>query len=61
MAIKTKMFTEDDLETALEEFELFCEQEEFDAEDIVSVNIISRHADRETTVVLTYDDSCDSD
>lgn len=56
MSVQTKLFTDEDLEEALTLFEDFCSDEEIDPEDIISVNIVSRHADKESSVVLVYDD-----
>lgn len=60
MAIKTRLFSDSDLDEALSLLEEFCEEEDIDAEDIISVNIVSKNADKDSSVVLVYDD-CTTD
>jgi len=61
MAVKTKVFSEEDLEEALSLMEDYCDEEEIDPEDIISVNIVSKNADKDSSVVLVYDDCVTDD
>lgn len=61
MAVKTKVFSEEDLEEALLLMEDYCDEEEIDPEDIISVNIVSKNADKDSSVVLVYDDCVTDD
>lgn len=61
MAVKTKFFTETDLEDALDMLEAYCSNEDIVPDDVISVNVISRDAEKETTVVLVFDDCLDDD
>lgn len=54
--INTKVFSEFDIEEALTEFETFCSDEEIEADDIINVSLISRNPDKQSSVVLIYDD-----
>lgn len=54
--IKTKIFSDADLEDALDEFESYCEDAKLDIDNIISVTPICRHVDKESSVVLVYDD-----
>lgn len=61
MAVKTKVFSEEDLEEALSLMEDYCDEEEIDPDDIISVNIVSKNADKDSSVVLVYDDCVTDD
>lgn len=61
MGVKTRLFSSDYLEDALTDMEEFCDDREVDPEDIIQVCVVSKGADKDSSVVLVYDDCVDHD
>ena len=61
MAVKTRLFSDVDLDDALVLLEEFCKDEEVTPDDIISINIVSKNAEKDSSVVLVYDDCLDDD
>lgn len=61
MGVKTRLFSSDYLEDALTDMEEFCDDQEVDPEDVIQVCVVSKGADKDSSVVLVYDDCVDHD
>ena len=61
MGVKTRLFSSDYLEDALTDMEEFCDDREVYPEDVIQVCVVSKGADKDSSVVLVYDDCVDHD
>nr|DAR24349.1 MAG TPA: hypothetical protein [Caudoviricetes sp.] len=61
MGVKTRLFSSEYLEDALTDMEEFCDDQEVDPEDVIQVCVVSKGADKDSSVVLVYDDCVDHD
>lgn len=61
MGVKTRLFSSDYLEDALADMEEFCDDQEVDPEDVIQVCVVSKGADKDSSVILVYDDCVDHD
>lgn len=61
MGVKTRLFSSEYLEDALTDMEEFCDDREVDPEDVIQVCVVSKGADKDSSVVLVYDDCVDHD
>ena len=54
--IRTKIFNGCDLDNAMEDLEAYCEDAKLCIDNIVSIDVVGKNADKEISVAMIYDD-----